>query len=94
MKVNAIQLILPKNGVREILDEIHRLVRGGHFGINKTLEKISVEIIQCVRNCELEVIGVMRQYNVRKNEPIVVLRFPVTYLSKGYMLVVITSFIK
>lgn len=94
MKVNAFQLILPKNRVREILEEIHRGACGGHFVINETLEKISIGILQCVRNCELEVIGVMRQYNVQKNEPIVVLRFLVTYSGKGYILVVITSFIK
>jgi len=40
LKTNVFQLIVPRNRVKEILEEAHDSSIGGHFGVNKTLEKI------------------------------------------------------
>ncbi|XP_011688274.1 PREDICTED: uncharacterized protein LOC105450226 [Wasmannia auropunctata] len=40
LKESIAQLIVPKKWVKRILEEIHDSPSGGHFGINKTLEKI------------------------------------------------------
>ena len=35
-----LQLILPKTRVKEVLEEIHNGISGGHLGVNKTMEKV------------------------------------------------------
>jgi len=40
LKNIIIQLIVPKTQIKQILEEAHDSPSGGHFGINKTLEKI------------------------------------------------------
>lgn len=40
LKSSFLQLIVPRKRVKEILEEIHDSPSGGHFGINKTLEKV------------------------------------------------------
>jgi len=40
LKTNVLQLIVPRHRVKEILEEAHDSSIGGHFGVNKTLEKI------------------------------------------------------
>jgi len=40
LKNTIIQLIVPKTRIKQILEEAHDSRSGGHFGINKTLEKI------------------------------------------------------
>jgi len=40
LKTNVFQLIVPRHRVKEILEEAHDSSIGGHFGVNKTLEKI------------------------------------------------------
>jgi len=40
LKNTVIQLIIPKIRIKQILEEAHDSSSGGHFGINKTLEKI------------------------------------------------------
>jgi len=40
LKDTIIQLIVPRIRIRQILEEAHDSPSGGHFGINKTLEKI------------------------------------------------------
>jgi len=40
LKNIVLQLIVPKNRIKQILEEAHDSPSGGHFGINKTLEKI------------------------------------------------------
>ncbi|KMQ86926.1 integrase core domain protein [Lasius niger] len=40
LKSNFLQLVVPRDRVREILEETHDSPFGGHFGVNKTLEKI------------------------------------------------------
>jgi len=40
LKNTIIQLIVPKTQIKQILEEAHDSSSGGHFGINKTLEKI------------------------------------------------------
>jgi len=40
LKNTVVQLIVPKIRIKQILEEAHDSPSGGHFGINKTLEKI------------------------------------------------------
>jgi len=40
LETNILQLVVPRLRVKEILEEAHDSSIGGHFGINKTLEKI------------------------------------------------------
>jgi len=40
LKTNVLQLVVPRHRVKEILVEAHDSSIGGHFGVNKTLEKI------------------------------------------------------
>ncbi|XP_071652203.1 uncharacterized protein [Temnothorax longispinosus] len=40
LKSSIFQLIVPRNRVNQILEEAHDSFSGGHFGVNKTLEKI------------------------------------------------------
>jgi len=40
LKNTVIQLIIPKTRIKQILEKAHDSPSGGHFGINKTLEKI------------------------------------------------------
>jgi len=40
LKNIVVQLIVPKTRIKQILEEAHDSLSGGHFGINKTLEKI------------------------------------------------------
>jgi len=40
LKINVLQLVVFRLRVREILEEAHDSSIGGHFGVNKTLEKI------------------------------------------------------
>jgi len=40
LKNIVVQLIVPKTRIKQILEEAHDSPSGGHFGINKTLEKI------------------------------------------------------
>ena len=35
-----LQLILSKTRVKEVLEEIHNGISGGHLGVNKTMEKV------------------------------------------------------
>lgn len=39
-KKNVLQIIVPREKVKDILEEAHDSPTGGHFGINKTLAKI------------------------------------------------------
>ncbi|KMQ92912.1 integrase core domain protein, partial [Lasius niger] len=40
LKFSFLQLVVPQKRVKEILEEVHDSPSGGHFGVNKTLEKI------------------------------------------------------
>lgn len=40
LRSTVLQLIVPRKRVKEILEEVHNSPSGGHFGVNKTLEKI------------------------------------------------------
>jgi len=40
LKTSVLQLLVPRHRVKEILEEAHSSSIGGHFGINKTLEKV------------------------------------------------------
>jgi len=40
LETNILQLVVPRHRVKEILEEAHDSSIGGHFGVNKTLEKI------------------------------------------------------
>ncbi|KMQ85118.1 integrase core domain protein [Lasius niger] len=40
LKSSIFQLIVPRNRINQILEETHDSSSGGHFGVNKTLEKI------------------------------------------------------
>lgn len=40
LKSNFLQLIVPRDRIKEILTEAHDSLSGRHFGINKTLERI------------------------------------------------------
>jgi len=40
LKNTVIQVIVPKTRIKQILEEAHDFLSGGHFKINKTLEKI------------------------------------------------------
>jgi hypothetical protein len=40
LKSNFLQLVVPRKRVKEILEEAHDSSTGGHFGVNKTLDKI------------------------------------------------------
>jgi len=40
LKNTVVQLIVPKTRIKQILEEAHDSPSVGHFGINKTLEKI------------------------------------------------------
>ena len=40
LKSKVLQIVVPKQKISEILEESHDSPTGGHFGINKTLEKI------------------------------------------------------
>jgi len=40
LETSVLQLVVPRNRVREVLEQAHDSPSGGHFGINKTLEKI------------------------------------------------------
>ncbi|XP_071650022.1 uncharacterized protein [Temnothorax longispinosus] len=40
LKTSFLQLVVPRSRVKEILEEAHDSPSGGHFGVNKTLEKI------------------------------------------------------
>jgi len=40
LETNILQLVVPRRCVKEILEGAHDLSIGGHFGVNKTLEKI------------------------------------------------------
>jgi len=40
LKTSFLQLVVPRKQVREILEEAHDSSSGGHFGVNKSLEKI------------------------------------------------------
>lgn len=40
LKSSFLQLIVPRKRVKEILEEVHDSPSGGHFGVNKTLEKV------------------------------------------------------
>lgn len=40
LRTNFFQLIVPQKRIKEILEEAHDSPSGGHFGVNKTLEKI------------------------------------------------------
>lgn len=40
LKSSFLQLIVPRKRVKQILEEIHDSPSGGHFGVNKTLEKV------------------------------------------------------
>ncbi|XP_077260905.1 uncharacterized protein LOC143896767 [Temnothorax americanus] len=40
LQKNILQIIAPKQRIQEILNEAHNSPSGGHFGINKTLQKI------------------------------------------------------
>jgi len=40
LETNILQLVVPRHCVKEILEEAHDSSIGGHFGVNKTLEKI------------------------------------------------------
>ena len=39
-KTKVLQLVVPRNDVNTVLEEAHDSPSGGHFGINKTLQKI------------------------------------------------------
>jgi len=39
-KSEVFQIIVPKDFIGQIMEEAHDSVSGGHFGVNKTLEKI------------------------------------------------------
>ena len=39
-KTKVLQLVVPRNYVNTVLEEAHDFPFGGHFGINKTLQKI------------------------------------------------------
>ena len=39
-KTNVLHLVVPRNYVNTVLEEAHDSAPGGHFGINKTLQKI------------------------------------------------------
>ena len=39
-KTKVLQLFVPRNYVNTVLEEAHDSPSGGHFGINKTLQKI------------------------------------------------------
>ena len=40
LKSSFLQLLVPRKRVKEILEKAHDSLSGGHFGVNKTLEKI------------------------------------------------------
>jgi len=40
LKSSFLQLIVPRKLVKEVLEEAHDSSSGGHFGVNKTLERI------------------------------------------------------
>jgi len=40
LKTNILQLVVLRHRVKEILEEAHDSSIGGHFGVNKTLEKV------------------------------------------------------
>ena len=40
-KTKVLQLLVPKNYVNPVLEEVHDSPPNGHFGVNKTLQKIS-----------------------------------------------------
>jgi len=40
LEINILQLVVPRHRVKEILEKAHDSSIGGHFGVNKTLEKI------------------------------------------------------
>jgi len=40
LRTSFLQLIVPRDQIKEILKEAHDSPSGGHFGVNKTLEKI------------------------------------------------------
>ena len=39
-KTKVLQLFIPRNYVNTVLEEVHDSPSGGHFGVNKTLQKI------------------------------------------------------
>lgn len=43
-KSEIFQIIVPGNFIKQIMEEAHDSVSGGHFGVNKTLEKIRKRI--------------------------------------------------
>ena len=40
LKTEVLQIVVPRNRINQILEEAHDSPVGGHFGVNKTLEKI------------------------------------------------------
>lgn len=54
LKSNFLQFVAPRKRVKEILQETHDSPFGGHFGINKTLEKIRKRFfwVTCKQNVE------------------------------------------
>lgn len=49
LKTNIFQLVVPQEKIQEILKEAHDSPYGGHFEINKTLERIRKRFGQPVR---------------------------------------------
>jgi len=39
-KSNVLQILVPKERVKQILEEAHDSSSGGHFGVNKILDRI------------------------------------------------------
>jgi len=40
LKINKFQLIVPQKKIKQILEEVHDSPSGGHFGVNKTLDRV------------------------------------------------------
>jgi len=54
LETNIFQLVIPRHRVKEILEEAHDSSIGGHFGVNKTLEKIQKQFYWAICKQDIE----------------------------------------